>query len=1567
MAIPGGGGPGKSRPARRRKARAPQPPSSTARQNAAFGSRPARPLPQPKPAPRPAARPVARPKPVRATRAAQQQYVSQGRAVEKAARTQKRQARVKAQVAQTGGDFDVSIRSGPHSDTAAQRTARKIGKPISVGADNHYYVKVKRPALPDRHIPIDPFSGKVDRKYQQSGRSQGGEMQQAAIQAPALKALDQTTRPVHGVMAATRAGIKSHGGGVKGLLKSQIAIQSPTSKAAKAQRHAFQRGIELKDRSLGSDVLKDIGVKNKAVAGAGGFLLDTLANPLTYPVGGTGSVAEKLAAKTASRVRRKALQHGLDQEVAERLAAVAAKRVTKAAPKGRGVTVKFAGQEVPGVRRATAKTARGARKLTRRIVGDKLATEIPAAARNIVREVAPRVRAPGVSHEQMATARSLARSGRSRVSESAGRADLLERDFIRSLKGEDKTRVVEAIERNKLSRIIGANKKAIDKLAKENPKEFKRRQALADKVHRARSEMAGEYRAGLRSGAIQKQRPTEYLTKGDLGKLDKTVAAEQAQQRRAAVRAGREETRAEHRAVLTEREAELRAQGETKVAQARATGSARVQQAQQSGRARVATEKARGAEKQRVAVEGEQGARQAQVATERVRGREARDVAVGRERALNEARRDLAAARANLNRHMGRKHRGSRVAAEADRHIADAVREGDRLTAEFNSINDLSRVPAKLWDAIARNTSLQRRLIEGRQRLEAAEQTYRGARGSRRPARMSAVRPKPEPVAPMSAVKPRVEAATVEAVAPKTARAGKAAERYERRAATTQLQQQRLAAAHSIPTRSLQETPEAYLRRVHAHAARHDLPLVKRRAETLLAKKPAQRARGYYPHITQEEIRTGEQSLLGKLSGREAATGQPRVAGGAVARTAKETRAGKRRVENRPLSVLNPEREAAGKAPYSTDVPVVVPNYIREVARSSQPAEFAQGIAAQVGRHLKPGEKLNQGEELYRLGFKGGKYGLHKEGDKTAAPAARTVKAGPTVRTETQAPRGGSGGQYVALPSNFFENIEGTLAGTTSKHNMKIIQGLDATQNLWKRGAITTLAFHVRNMIGDVAAGYNLPGVGGSLPKMLSALKVTRRASESHRFLRPRTKAERNMYERATLKPNQNSTIKVGGKDMALDDFIKLGVENGVPDTGRIARDILGGAGGEAKLHATAKGRSVTRPFRGQVGNRVNVWLTSRENVMRWAAFKHGLDRGMTPAEAADMASLYHIDYGEMSSFEREVLRRAAPFYTWTARSLPVAAKTAIQRPGKFANLEAAREETGQAFTGDTEQQMRDAMPDSVKRQVPVVIRVGNSNYAVSASLPVTLLNEFPDPQNPGKFLDEAWHFGFGMVGPYGTPVPGVGVKQLFELGMNKSAFTRRDIRPQYTAGRVPAPEWVGRMPDAFKKHVGAVQGPDKDTGKKIWYWDGRVDYGTRLLPGAAQQASQAAAGARPGQEKLPTAVGIASPVTGIRIDKLGEEAKTQAGRSRLAKELDKLNNRAELLNLQGIHSNNPTPEYTQVRARINAINKVLNPRKRKSGIGAGVDIGLGGGTGPKVDIGLGKSAGPKVDIGLGG
>src|SRR3954471_25055093 len=82
--------------------------------------------------------------------------------------------------------------------------------------------------------------------------------QRAARLAPGLAILNQLSRPVHGVAAGTRAAI--HGRNVP---------------------RAALRGVELKDKSLFSGVLRVLGVRGPA-ASIGGFGLDVALDPTTY-------------------------------------------------------------------------------------------------------------------------------------------------------------------------------------------------------------------------------------------------------------------------------------------------------------------------------------------------------------------------------------------------------------------------------------------------------------------------------------------------------------------------------------------------------------------------------------------------------------------------------------------------------------------------------------------------------------------------------------------------------------------------------------------------------------------------------------------------------------------------------------------------------------------------------------------------------------------------------------------------------------------------------------------------------------------------------------------------------------------------------------------------------------------------------------------------------------------------------------------------------------------------------------------------------------------------------------
>lgn len=75
----------------------------------------------------------------------------------------------------------------------------------------------------------------------------------------------------------------------------------------------------------------------------------------------------------------------------------------------------------------------------------------------------------------------------------------------------------------------------------------------------------------------------------------------------------------------------------------------------------------------------------------------------------------------------------------------------------------------------------------------------------------------------------------------------------------------------------------------------------------------------------------------------------------------------------------------------------------------------------------------------------------------------------------------------------------------------------------------------------------------------------------------------------------------------------------------------------------------------------------SIEDWMRTAHYLAKRKQGFTPAAAAEAVRKYHFDYTDLTPFERNVMRRIMPFYTFTSRNLPNVLTELATSPGKLA------------------------------------------------------------------------------------------------------------------------------------------------------------------------------------------------------------------------------------------------------------------------------------------------------------
>lgn len=142
------------------------------------------------------------------------------------------------------------------------------------------YEPIKVPGYrPGTTVPPDVAATEaLRRQHQQTAK--------AAATAPALVLLNQLTRPIHALANETLSDVKR--GGVKEL----FAIHAPGSKAAADRRRALSSGFSNKDKTLFSDVLKQLGIHG-AAASILGFGLDTGLDPTTYVSFGEGSLARQ--------------------------------------------------------------------------------------------------------------------------------------------------------------------------------------------------------------------------------------------------------------------------------------------------------------------------------------------------------------------------------------------------------------------------------------------------------------------------------------------------------------------------------------------------------------------------------------------------------------------------------------------------------------------------------------------------------------------------------------------------------------------------------------------------------------------------------------------------------------------------------------------------------------------------------------------------------------------------------------------------------------------------------------------------------------------------------------------------------------------------------------------------------------------------------------------------------------------------------------------------------------------------------------------------------------------------
>jgi hypothetical protein len=345
------------------------------------------------------------------------------------------------------------------------------------------------------------------------------------------------------------------------------------------------------------------------------------------------------------------------------------------------------------------------------------------------------------------------------------------------------------------------------------------------------------------------------------------------------------------------------------------------------------------------------------------------------------------------------------------------------------------------------------------------------------------------------------------------------------------------------------------------------------------------------------------------------------------------------------------------------------------------------------------------------------------------------------------------------IPEPIAEHLEKTVKSLTNDESLNNFYKIwDKTLSLWK-GSVTGFfpSFHIRNLMGGMFNNY----IGG--------VTDPRRYVQAYRVMRG----------------NPDDTLELGGKVYTNFELQNLMFQNGVLgqsgylDVPQTIEEILHPRKGLAKILDLPKKA-----------------MTATENELRGALFIDSLAKGMKPWEAAKKVIQFHFDYMPegLTAFEKNVMKRIIPFYTWTRNNIPLQLTQMYKQPGKYANVA----KTLRMLQGGTaeERSQSETLPDYMKESFPV--RLGgdkdNPEYLYGFGLPMEDLNRM----NAGDIA--------GSVAPF--------IKAPVEAHTGWNFYMDRPLESVKTA-----PSYFKFAPESIKKMMGYHEYKN-DKGKTVMTLD---------------------------------------------------------------------------------------------------------------------------------------------------
>ena len=274
---------------------------------------------------------------------------------------------------------------------------------------------------------------------------------------------------------------------------------------------------------------------------------------------------------------------------------------------------------------------------------------------------------------------------------------------------------------------------------------------------------------------------------------------------------------------------------------------------------------------------------------------------------------------------------------------------------------------------------------------------------------------------------------------------------------------------------------------------------------------------------------------------------------------------------------------------------------------------------------------------------------------------------------------------------------------TNQEEINKFLKVYDGAQNWWKMWSLGIRpAYHAKNTIGNLWNSY----LGG--------------------LTTPKPYGDAAAFQVKVAKNNLSGKIAGYPVDELYDAMMTRGVFGQGQYGGDISRTLESQiAGGNKNPFTLATSNPIL-----QGGFKLGQTI---EDNARIALFIDQLNKGASFDKAGNHVRKYLFDYGDVNPFEKDVLKRVMPFYTWSRKNIPLQLEALATQPDKINKINLAINNIQQA--NQVEQPDLSQVPDYIREQAPVYVG-SNAEAGTVSAIPLTNLIPTFDVAAITKFLN---------------------------------------------------------------------------------------------------------------------------------------------------------------------------------------------------------------------------------------